>query len=304
MNSKPLAVVIPTRNRPEKLRRCLAALQHARKHIDFLVYACDSSDTEETRAAVKAVTDEFDFVRHHLHQGKNVAAARNFCAKVAEAELLINVDDDIYVEPEAIKRLSDAYHASNGARVVAGSVAWGDDWSEPVVMRLIGYGRKMKLGESASFLIGAFFIYPRSFALTWEWNEHIRTSDDRFMGALWRSKGIQLIYESSARAFHDHQHVSYNVKEQESHIYANLFDALIANPNVVRGLAYEFLGFAAGAKLYFRQVDSAVDYIRAWLHGHQALVRDWAYLKDYQRRPLPSIELQQQSEITTNAVSN
>lgn len=304
MNTKPLAVVIPTRNRPEKLRRCLAALQQARKHIDFLVYACDSSDTEETRVVVKAVCDEFDFVRHHLHQGKNAAAARNFCAQVAEADLLVTVDDDVYVKPEAIKQLVDSYHAASGLRIIAGSVAWGNNWSQPVVMRLIGYGREAQPGELPSFVVSAFLLYPRNLALALPWNERIRTSEDRFMGALWRGRDIQIVFEPNARAIHDHEHNTYSVQEQESHIYANLFDVLIANPDIVRGLAYEFLGFAAGAKLYFRQFDSAIEYIRAWLRGHRALVRDWAYLKDYQRRPLPSLELQQQSEITTNAVSD
>lgn len=237
------------------------------------------------------VCAEFSFVRYHLHNGKNVAAARNACARVADADLIVNVDDDIYVEPDAIKRLADFYRTTSGARVVAGSVAWGDDWSAPVVMRLIGYGRRAMLHETPDFLVGAFFLYPRAFALTWPWNEQIRTSDDRFMGSLWRSKGIQLLYEPYARAFHDDQHVTYDVKEQESHIYANLFDALISNPNIVRFLSYEFLGFAAGAKLYFRKPNYALAYMGAWVRGHKALLRDWEYLKEYQRRPVPNFEM-------------
>ena len=284
-----LAVTIPTRNRPEKLLSCLSALETARKQVDFLVYVCDSSDTEKTRTKVRTMCAKFNFARYYLHNGRNVAAARNFCANVVDTDLIVNVDDDIYVEPDAIKRLVDAYHVAHGARVVAGSVAWGDDWSTPVVMRLIGYGRKVIPGENPSFLVGAFFIYPRAFALTWPWNERIRTSDDIFMGALWRSKGIQLLYEPRARAFHDHEHVKYDVKEQESLIYANLFDSLIASPNIIRFLSYEILGFAAGAKLYFRQVHSALAYIQAWVRGHKALWRDWGYLKQYRQTPIPDV---------------
>lgn len=300
--SHPLAVVIPTRNRPEKLKKCLSALGKAREHIDFVVYACDSSDREETRAAVKEVCSEFHFVRHHLHQGKNAAAARNFCANVAEAELLITVDDDVYVEPESIKKLVEAYHSTAGLRIVSGSVAWGKNWSKPVVMRLIGYGREAQPGEQPSFVVSAFLLYPRSIALALPWNERIRTSEDRFMGSLWRGRGVQILFEPAARAFHDDQHNTYSVKEQESHIYANLFDALIANPDFVKGLSYEFLGFAAGAKLYFRRFDSAIAYIRAWIRGHQSLIRDWSYLQDYLRRPLPRIEQQPSSEYLSTSV--
>jgi glycosyltransferase involved in cell wall biosynthesis len=258
--------------------------------VDFLAYVGDSSDTEKTCAEVRTVCAKFDFVRYHFHNGKNAAAARNFCAKVADVDLIISVDDDVYVEPDAIKRLVDAYHAARGARVVAGSVAWGDDWSTPVIMRSIGYGRKVIPGEPPSFLLSAFFIYPRTFALTWPWNERIRTSEDRFMGALWRSKGIQLLYEPRARAFHDQEHNTYDVTEQESHIYANLFDAFIANPNMVRLLSYEILGFAAGAKLYFRKPHSALAYIRAWVRGHKALWRDWEFLNQYRHLSVPDFE--------------
>lgn len=276
-----LAVTIPTRNRPHKLYRCLSALAAARKQLAFPVQVCDSSDTEKLQTKVRKVCEPFNFVSYHPHKGKNVAAARNMCAKVVDSDLIVNVDDDVYVKPDAISQLFNTYNAASEPRVVAGSVAWGDDWSAPIVMRPIGYGRKAAPGEAPDFLIGAFFIYPRAFALAWPWNERIRTSDDRFMGALWRSKGVQLLYEPCAQAVHDQQHVSYDVKEQESHIYANLFDTLIANPNPMRCVSYELLGFAAGAKLYFRKPASALAYIRAWIKGHRALLRDWQFLQRY-----------------------
>lgn len=290
MHLTTLAVTIPTRNRPKKLHRCLVALKIARRQVNFLAYVCDSSDTEKTCAEVRAVCAQFDFVQYSFHEGKNAAAARNYCAKVAEADLLISVDDDVYVEPDSIKRLVDTYHGACGARIVAGTVAWGDNWSTPVIMRLIGYGRKVVPGEIPSFLISAFFIYPRVFALAWPWNERIRTSEDRFMGAMWRSKDIQLLYEPQAKAVHDKERSTYDVAEQESHIYANLFDTLIASPNLVRFLSYEILGFAAGAKLYFRKPHTALAYIRAWVRGHTALWRDWEFLKQYRQLPMPVFE--------------
>lgn len=281
-----VSVVVPTRNRPEKLKRCLSALAQARALIAFEAYVGDSSDTAPVRKAVQTVCEEFAFVHLHHHTGKNVAAARNFCAQMAPTELLVNIDDDVYVEPDAILRLFEAYQRGQGWRVVAGSVAWGDEWSAPGIKRLIGYCRKVHPGELPSFLIGAFFLYPRALALALPWNERIRRTDDIFMGALWRCKGVSLLFEPRARAFHDEQHNADGVKDQESHIYANLFDALLANPNVPRALAYEFLGFAAGAKIYFRHPKTAWEYVAAWYRGHRALVRDWGYLKALVRRPL------------------
>jgi len=178
---------------------------------------------------------------------------------------------------------------SSGPRVVAGSVCWDDDWSGPVVMRRIGYGRRAKPEELPSFLIGAFFIYPKIFALTWPWNERIQASDDRFIGALWRSKGVSLLFEPQARAFHDAERSSYRPDQMDDHIYVNLFDALIANPDIMRALCYETIGFLAGAKLYFRHPTTALQYIGAWSRGNYRFIRDWRFLKAcYINRDLPS----------------
>jgi len=274
-------VVIPTRNRPDRLIKCLQALKKAREHINFEVKVCDSSTSVGIRKEVENVCEKFEFVSWYFHNGNNVAAARNFCAKVSSAPLLINVDDDIYVEPKSILNLYNTYQNSKGNRVIAGSVAWDNDWSAPVVMRSIGYGRKAKSNEKPSFLIGAFFIYPRELALKLPWNERIKTSDDRFMGAVWRSHKINLLYEPNARAFHDHQHTSYDVKHQESHIYANMFDTLIANTNFKRAFSYQFLGFAASAKLYLKDIRTAFPFFYAWIKGNVAFVKDYKYLKKY-----------------------
>lgn len=284
-----LEVVVPTRNRPEKLKHCLSALERARDFLSFEAYVCDSSDNPATREAVREVCEGFAFVRLFRHSGQNASAARNFCTQVATAELLVSVDDDIYVEPDAILRLLEAYERGEGWRVVAGTTAWPPNaWSEPVVMRPIGHGRKARLGEAPDFLVTALLLYPRALVLALPWNDRIRWRDDIFMGALWRSKGVSMIFESWARSFHDEDFQDYRAPEQQGdHVYANLFDALFANPNPIRALSYEFLGFAAGAKLHFRNPKTAWAYVSAWYDGHRRLIRDRRYLKDLVSKPLP-----------------
>src|SRR5215211_76796 len=168
---KDLSVTVPTRNRPEKLERCLRALAKARELLPFEVYVGDSSDTSVVRDMVQAVCEKFEFVHLRHHTGKNSSAARNFCAQMATTELLVSVDDDVYVEPEAILRLYKAYQRGKGWRVVAGSVAWGEVWSEPVVTRWTGWGQAARPEESPNFLISALLLYPRALALTIPWNE-------------------------------------------------------------------------------------------------------------------------------------
>jgi len=280
-------IIVPTRNRPQKLERCLEALGQAERELPFRVLVCDSSNTVAAEDKTRRACRQHPFVALIRHDRIGASAARNLGVRTAGADLVVTVDDDVYVQPDAIRRLVETYCDGAGWRVVGGSVAWGDDWSEPVVMRRIGYGRKATGTEAPSFLISAFLLCPRALALAFPWNERIRTSEDRFMGALWRSKGVEMIYASDARARHDPEHMPYGVDHQEFHIYANLFDALLANRCVTRALGYEMLGFAAGAKLYLRSGDTAVPYLCAWWRGHRRLMRDWKYLKDLVSQPLP-----------------
>lgn len=281
--------MIPTRNRPDKLRGCLAALSEAQKNITFPIYVCDSSPDAAMRERVSEVCREFSTTQLHFHDGKNVAAARNFCAAVAEEPLLVNVDDDVNVQPDAIAALYRRYTASSGWRVVGGSVFWGTFWEGPKVVRRIGYARAALPGEPPSFLIGAFFLYPKRLAELCPWNERIRYSDDIFMGALWRSHGVSIIYEPAARAVHDSAGSTYGVDTCDSLIYANLFDALIANRNLPRAAMYEVLGFAATAKGELGRRGGLRDLMAAWYRGHLQLVRDWGYLSALVNGTLPEM---------------
>ena len=293
-----VAVVIPTRNRPERLRICLDALAGAQRHYKFSVYVGDSSTSADLRAEVAAVCKRHDFVHLQHHESVGIGAARNFCTHIAQAELLVNVDDDIYIEEDTVKRLVDCYQRGSGWRVVAGSVLWGNHWSRPIVMRRIGYGRPARYAEEPSFLIGALFLYPRALALACPWIETVPTSDDRMMGALWRAKGVQMLFAPDARAAHDDRHYSYGVRVTTSatappprhsrdHIYVNLFDTLIANRSLLRACEYEVLGFLAGAKTYFRRPGSAWEYLVGWLRGHKQFLRDRPVLRSAVCAPLP-----------------
>jgi glycosyltransferase involved in cell wall biosynthesis len=286
-------VVIPTRSRPDRLNRCLESISAAREQLEFPVYVCDSSPTEAMQTAVREVCEQFPWTRFSTHDGANVAAARNACAQAAEEDLLVNVDDDLELEPHAIDRLVDHYANGTGRRVVAGSVSWDGSWSTPVKKRLIGYGRPVREGEEPDFVIGAFFLYPRRFALAWPWNERIDTADDIFMGALWRSQGVRILFSEDARALHEELPLSSDparlretVRHQRWHIYSLLFDALIANPDPRRAVAYEVLGFAASAKLYLRRPSLAIPFLSSWFAGHLRLIADRRYLKELlQREP-------------------
>lgn len=285
-----LAVTIPTRSRPDKLIECLQALEQAQSYIKFPVYVCDSSPDPIVRGKVAEVCAHFPFAALYTHEGKNIAASKNFCAKIAKEPLLVNVDDDVNVEPQAIWELYQQYTQTSGWTVVCGSVFWGVTWDGPFVIRRIGYGRPPRQGENPSFLLGAFFLYPKALVDFLPWNERVPASEDVFMGALWRSYKVALVYEPKARAVHNRDAPLYGVDYIDGHIYTNLFDALIANRNLLRAAMYEIFGFAAGVNVYSTSMSALKTFVIGWYRGHRYLARDWKYLTALVGKPLPPVQ--------------
>ncbi|MGE0408982.1 MAG: glycosyltransferase family 2 protein [Amphiplicatus sp.] len=115
MSAKRLAVIIPAYNAEETLRACLEALAVSTRRPDEIVLFNDGS-TDGTEAIAK----EFGFVpscedqtpalrgrvlkRLLTNRGapKGPAHARNAAADAADADILVFVDADVAIEPQAI----------------------------------------------------------------------------------------------------------------------------------------------------------------------------------------------------------
>jgi glycosyltransferase involved in cell wall biosynthesis len=291
--SNSFAVAIPTRNRPAKLKWCLEALDRARDQSPFTVYVLDSSVEERMREEVRRVCAVFDFTILKHHDGNNLSMARNACARAVRERLIINVDDDIQVEPDAIVRLVAAYTAASGPRVIAGSVAWSGKWSQPVKLGPLGWGRYVGQGDTPDFLIGAFFAYPKGLALALDWNERTLpgprngVADDRYIGAVWRRAGVALLFEPRARAVHHSEHTVYGLPDEAARVYTTLVQGLIGSRSLRRTLSFEVLGFLQGAKTHLPQPAATKMFLKAWVSAHRAFFTDRHYLRQVIRREIP-----------------
>lgn len=109
-----VTVVVPTRDRPASLRRCLAALarQDARE-LDVVVVDDGSRD----RGAVEEALGSLPGARLLRTPGRGPAVARNLGARAAEGEVVCFTDDDCEPEPGWARLLAEA--------VAAGDIAAG-----------------------------------------------------------------------------------------------------------------------------------------------------------------------------------
>lgn len=89
METASLTVVVPTRERPEALARCLAALRHQTASVEVIV-------VEDT-------------------QGRGPAWARNEGARSARGDLVLFCDDDCAPDPDWAERLSAACRRGGSA---------------------------------------------------------------------------------------------------------------------------------------------------------------------------------------------
>src|SRR2546421_3635072 len=110
------AVIVPTRNRPESLARCLDALirQQAVPGLELVVV--DDGSLERDRVAAVVSGAKARLVRSEQPYGP--AAARNLGARATAAPVLLFTDDDCEPAPDWAARLTAAIEA--GADVVAG----------------------------------------------------------------------------------------------------------------------------------------------------------------------------------------
>ncbi len=112
-----VSVVIPSRDRPLALRRCLASIgRQGALPLDLVVV----DDGGRVPEGVTAVADEFD-ARIVRLEGLGPAAARNAGVAAARGEIVLLLDDDCVVAPGWAEKLFE--EVATGDRVVAaGSV--------------------------------------------------------------------------------------------------------------------------------------------------------------------------------------
>jgi glycosyltransferase involved in cell wall biosynthesis len=254
--------------------------------MPFVAWVCDSSDGDQ-RSEVSNICATYPWAQLRFHGGRNIAAARNFCVNVAEEELLVSIDDDVQITPSAIRALVDVYDRRTGPSVVAGTVVWGETPILPMVLRPIGYGRPVRDGEQAEFINSSLFLYPRAYGRQWPWNEKMQRGSDVLMGAIWRRAGVSMLWAPDARALHEEDRNVLTAGRHDDYVYALLAHALIPAKRLDRLALIETVTLAAGLKGYAKDRSTFAEYLRAWLRGHRAFIRDYRFLQELAARPIP-----------------
>jgi predicted nucleotidyltransferase len=128
-----ISVVVTTRNRCDKLARCLFSLAHQERYPDELLVV-DNGSTDDTVRAVARFQADFP-VRLVPEPVVGVAAARNRGLREARGEMVAFIDDDAVAESGWLAAVEEAFLRDERIGIVGGSILNLDTGATDAVSR-------------------------------------------------------------------------------------------------------------------------------------------------------------------------
>ena len=216
-----ISVVIPTRNRIEKLLTCLEALAHQSiLSQEFEVIVVDDGSSDGTKEVIE--TRSFPFALRYVRQdGAGPGAARNLGIEQAAGELVLFVGDDIFADPRLLEEHLLAHAASpDPGLAVLGHIDWPDNMVRNAVMEYVCGDAALQFAYTLIPRLPSLdhrFFYTSNISLKRQFLvdaadagvrfdpcfSHAAFEDSEFAFRL-IPRGLQIRYAENARATHDH----------------------------------------------------------------------------------------------------
>lgn len=197
--TETVSVVVPTRDRPEALARCVSALsaQSAGEVLDVVVVDDGSADVSRV-AAIVAATRCARLVRL---EGAGPAAARNAGVRTARGAVVLFTDDDCVPDRSWVARLAAAVSAAPDA--VTGGVTVPAPGAAPTVRATEAITRV--LASRTPFRATNNVGTSRSLLLACPFDERFAAAagEDRDWCARLAAAGVELRTASDAVVVHD-----------------------------------------------------------------------------------------------------
>jgi GT2 family glycosyltransferase len=204
-----ISVIVPTRNRPVAIARCLTSLvQQDLSPESFEIVVVD--DGGATPVTVDAALTDRIRVRILRQEHAGPAAARNLGIQRAEGTFVAFTDDDCVADRTWLSALVKALSGNRGAGIggqIVNALA-GNPWSEASQL-LIGflYGYYNRDPISARFFTSNNIAFPRDLLLDAGGFDPVyqrAAAEDRELCDRWIAAGRRLLYVPDARVEHAH----------------------------------------------------------------------------------------------------
>ena len=201
-----LSVVIPIHNGANHLPKCLEALRASTRPPDEIVVVDDSSSDDSA-----AIARSCDSKLVQLKAGpRGPATARNRGVRATSGDIIVFIDCDVVVHPDALRLMEDQFVAHHGLSAVFGSyddVPTNRRWVSRYRNLLHHYVHQVSRREASSFWAGCGAIRREAFEAADGFDETYRWAsiEDIELGLRLRTAGHRLLLCREIQATHRKQ---------------------------------------------------------------------------------------------------
>jgi len=290
-----ISVGIPTKNRADKLRKCLNALRN-QTFKDFNVIVVDGSEGEETREVCSQFSNFMEII-YIKSLKRGLSKARKLIAENCQSEILLFIDDDVYLYEDCISKLLDNYVnlKNKGNYIISGQVEYFGNLTAPIKLTPQGGGFPTSTSK-ADYFIGALMLIPKTVCKSVPWNERFVSwgFEEVLYFLMCKRHGVKLFWINSPLAIHDNENhkTRSEVGTETNRAYTMLYKHVFVEPSVVNLLILESIGFLRN--LIINSISYMLSpknlaffifsYIRSWIIGHIWFLKDLRYLKSFDNR--------------------
>jgi len=216
-NTIHLSIVVPTRNRLDRLRVLLDSLSgQAGSTGDFEVLVADDGSTDGTAEFLAAPPRLRYRLRAVRLEGAGAAAARNRAIREASASRVLLLGDDTFPAPDAVRRHVEGDRDNRTG--LQGRIVWDPESAVTPVMRFLApegpqfFFRDLRDGQPVPYTVqyGANLSAPKAWFLEEPFDEHFPEAafEDTELAYRWRRRGYIVLYREDLVCSHRHHYSS------------------------------------------------------------------------------------------------
>lgn len=285
-----ISVGIPTKDRKDKLKKCLEALEN-QTFKDFNVIIVDGSEGEETKEICFQFSNVLNIV--YIKSLKlGVSRARKLIAENCQSEILLYIDDDVYLLEDCISKLFGRYKnlKNRDNYIISGQIKYFGNLTTPIKLTPQGGGFPAP-ASNADYFVSALMFVPKTLYQSIPWNERFVSwgFEEVLYLLICKRHGAKLSWINSLLAVHDNerQENQLSVGTETNRAYTMLYKHVFVEPSIVNLLTLESVGFLRNLNInsiaYLFSPKKLVffifSYVYSWARGHLWFLKDLSIFK-------------------------
>lgn len=129
------SIVVSTRDRAERLRRCLGAIARIRSDHEWELVVVDNGSTDGTQEVLDAFEERAPVpVTRRFESQPGLGRARNLGCRAARGEVIAVTDDDCYPEPDYVTEVMEVF-ARHRVGYIGGRILLHDPSDAEITVR-------------------------------------------------------------------------------------------------------------------------------------------------------------------------